>query len=82
MMSLKFRRPAGGSNRSKSCRPCGVLSAVRPIAYLCADTLIALFNSLMSLEISLFFKINSLFRILGNFRKKHRWLLRFLTSNR
>jgi hypothetical protein len=31
----------------------------------------ALFNSLMSTKISLLFKINSLFRILGNFRKKH-----------
>ncbi len=45
-----------------------------------ADTLMALFNSLMSLKMSLFFKINSLFRILGNFGKKHRRLLRFLTS--
>jgi hypothetical protein len=37
----------------------------------CTDTLIAPFNSLMSLKISLLFKINSLFRILGNFGKKH-----------
>jgi hypothetical protein len=35
----------------------------------CTDTLIALFDSLMSAKISLFFKINSLFRILGNSKK-------------
>jgi len=40
----------------------------------------ALFNSLILLKMSLFFKINSLFQILGNFRKKHPRLLRFLTS--
>ena len=42
-----------------------------------ADTLIASFNSLMSREISLLIKIISLFRILGNSGKKHRWILRF-----
>ena len=46
---------------------------------ICTDTLIASFNSLMSAEISLLFKINSLFPILGNFGKKLRRLLRFLT---
>ena len=38
------------------------------------------FNSLMSREISLLRKNNSLFRILGNFGKKHKRLLPFLTS--
>jgi hypothetical protein len=47
---------------------------------LCADTLMALFNSLIASETSLFFKINSLFRILGNSRKKYRWRLRFPTA--
>jgi hypothetical protein len=47
---------------------------------LCADTSMALFNSLIASETSLFFKINSLFRILGNFGKKHRCLLGILMS--
>jgi hypothetical protein len=42
------------------------------------DTLMVLFNSLMLRETSLFFEINSLFPILGNSEKKHRWLLGFL----
>jgi hypothetical protein len=37
---------------------------------LCTDTLNASFNSLMSPEIPLLFKINSLFRVLGDFPKK------------
>ncbi len=45
-----------------------------------ADTLMDLFDSLIYLKMSLFFKINCLLRILGNFRKKHLRLLRFLTS--
>ena len=39
--------------------------------------LIASFHSLMSAKISLFLKINSLFRILGNSGRKHRWLVEF-----
>jgi hypothetical protein len=46
----------------------------------CTDTLMDSFNSLMSREISLLRKNNSLFQILGNFGKKHKRLLRFLTS--
>jgi hypothetical protein len=48
-------------------------------ASLCPDTLIFSFNSLMSPEISLLLKNNSLLRILENFPKKHWRLLRFLT---
>ena len=36
------------------------------------DTLLGLFNSLMSRKTSLLFEINSLFLILGNSEKKHR----------
>jgi hypothetical protein len=39
------------------------------MVYLCTFTLIASFDSLISAKISLFFKINSLFRFLGNFLK-------------
>jgi hypothetical protein len=46
----------------------------------CSDTLIASFNSLLSAKNSLLFKNNSLLRTLGNIGKKHRNLLRFLTS--
>ena len=40
-------------------------------------TLIMESNSLMWRETSLLLELNSLFRILGNFRKKHRLLLQF-----
>jgi len=57
-----------------------IFQAMKSIACFCTDTLMASFYSLMSLEISLLFKNNSLFRILGNLREKHRWRLLFLTS--
>jgi hypothetical protein len=44
-------------------------------------TLIASFDSLLRSEASLFFENNSLFRILGNFQKNHRYLLLFLVSH-
>ncbi len=58
------------------------ISAIRiqKEGYPLTDTLMALFNSLMFLEISLLSKNNSLLRILGNFGKKHWSLLWFLTS--
>jgi hypothetical protein len=41
--------------------------AHRKRVVLCIDTLMALFNSLIPSKISLLFRINSLYRILGNF---------------
>ena len=66
--------------RCGGTHPAPLIRWYHRFASLCHDTLIASFNSLMSLKLSLLLKINSLFRILGNFGKKHRRLLRFLTS--
>jgi len=57
-------------------------AAKRFLANLCEapDSLIASFNSLISREISLLFKNNSLLQTVGNFGKKPWRLLRFLAS--
>jgi hypothetical protein len=59
----KGRAPIDGAGHGLSSR------FQYTMVYLCTFTLIASFDSLISAKISLFFKINSLFRFLGNFLK-------------
>jgi len=75
-----WRRLGDGSDGPHRATPCRFGKLNVTIAFLLHHTLFAIFNSLMSPEISLLVTNYSLFRILGNFEEKHRWLLRFLTA--
>ena len=72
-------RAEQGGTRGPRRAPGAAFQQLDRFAYAFAPiTLMPLFNSLMSPEISLLVKNNSLLRILGNSPKKHRRLLRFL----